>query len=98
MRSFVEMMPCFRKFDRNNFACGFGCSIREKCEEQTPVELMNAVTEITPDEEMEPMGDVLPVSTEPSKTKSSSSRKRGKKKNDAPASRFDIIDISKEEK
>lgn len=104
MRSFVEMMPCFQKFDRSNFACSLGCKAREECEEQTPAELLNAVTEIAPEEEMEPADDVLTVieqelaGIQNLMSQAKQRAQRGKKKNDAPASRFDIIDISKEEK
>ena len=87
-------MPCFRDFDRTNFACTFSCTYRIECEEHTPLEIdirgaIKALEELADVEEIEQ--DT--INTEPVDDVKKTKRK---KRRSLASSRFDIIEIDNE--
>lgn len=87
-----QAMPCFRDFDRTNFACTFSCEFRTVCAEHTPLEI-DIRAGIKKLEDIEEVIEPVTIKTEPvddvKKTKS-------KKQKSPTSSRFDIIEISNE--
>lgn len=88
-----QAMPCFRDFDRTNFACTFSCEFRTVCAEQTPLEIdIRAGIKKLEEDVIEPD---TPVTIEPEPVDDVKKTVSKKKKN-RPSSRFDIIEISNE--
>jgi len=90
-----QAMPCFRDFDRTNFACTFACEFGTVCAEQTPLEIdirgaIKTLKGLDDIEEIEP----ATIKAEPADDVKKTKRKKQKS---SASSRFDIIDMSKEE-
>ncbi len=96
MRLPEQAMPCFRDFDRTNFACTFSCEFGTVCAEHTPLEIdIRAAIKILEDvEDVEEVIEPVTINTEPVADVKKTVRKKQKGR---PNSRFDIIEISNEE-
>jgi len=89
-----QAMPCFRDFDRTNFACNYSCAYKTECALQTPreVDIRGAIRTL---QEMPGADDVdvNDVDVNDVDVKEEVPDKR----REPPKSRFDVIDISEEE-
>lgn len=93
-----QAMPCFRDFDRTNFACTLSCGFRTVCAEHTPLEIdiragIKKLEEVIELEDVEEVIEPATIKTEPATDVKKTKRKKQKS---SASSRFDIIEISNE--